>query len=527
MAELEKSFSAILEPPEVIIQKEEEYAYGFIMEVLTRGLYPMKLHVIREYVQNAYDAILDLRRQGKDKGESRIEIKVSPPSIFIFDNGIGMDSNRIAEYRYVGYSRKLTAESVGFRGIGKLSGLSAAGKIIVTTSQLGVPEQYQLVFDAEAMIRHVESLKEKGENIALNQLIRTYTSLTTNDEDPDAHYTQVELYQIRQDSNELVDENKLVEYLSLTAPVDFDPAFQYGSEIDQWLRDYVVDYDTVPLFINGKRVYKPFLEKTKPPQQIFVEPENADDQVNAETNPIAFAWYCEHEDKGQFPDEQRRGLVFRVKNFAVGDNQLSRIQLWRSSPERAFYFIGEIHVCDPEVIPSADRTNFEQNSAREQLYKQGSIAISRRLNRVAGTSSDQRRAIDFVTQAEKTVVEVSRDVDEGKVPAELRIPKIVELSKAVENVQKRLKNAPPPYQERGEQVVSNAQSLIQRLDGSTEDAKPQPAVYDIKDELKLEKEARWVYETIISVLNEVFRNKPEVYEKLIGEIHKKLRREGE
>lgn len=526
MDDIAKPVSAILEPPDVVIEKEEEYAYGFIMEVLTRGLYPIKLHVVREYVQNAYDAILDLKRQGKHTGDSRIEIKVSPPSIFIFDNGIGMDSKRIAEYRYVGYSRKLTAESVGFRGIGKLSGLSAAGKIIVTTSQLGVPEQYQLVFDAEAMIKHVESLKETGENIALNQLIRTYTSLTTSEEDPDAHYTQVELYQIRQDSNELIDESKLIEYLSLTAPVDFAPDFQYGSQIDQWLRDYVRDYDTVPLFINGKRVYKPFLDKTKPPQQIFVEPENATDDLDGEARPIAFAWYCEHEDKGQFPDEQRRGLVFRVKNFAVGDNQLSRIQLWRSSPERAFYFIGEIHVCDPEVIPSADRTNFEQNSTREQLYKQGSIAISRRLNRVAGTSSDQRRAIEFVTQAEQTVGEVSRDVDDGKVPTELRIPKIVELSKAAENVQKRLVNVPQPYQERGKKVVGDAQLLIQRLDGSTADAKPRSAVYDIKDELKLGQEGRWVYETIIAVLSEVFGNKPEVYEKLISEIHKKLRREG-
>jgi hypothetical protein len=52
-------------------------------------------------------------------------------------------------------------------------------------------------------------------------------------------------------------------------------------------------------------------------------------------------------------------------------------------------------------------------------------------------------------------------------------------------------------------------------------------VYDIKDELNLKKEARWVYETIISVLNDVFGNRPEVYEKLISEIHKKLRREGE
>jgi hypothetical protein len=320
-----------------------------------------------------------------------------------------------------------------------------------------------------------------------------------------------------------LNDHKLMEYLSLTAPVDFDPRFQYGTQIDQWLRKYVTDYDTVPLLVDGKHIYKPFLEEAKPPQMIFVWPENENQDPNAETGQIAFSWYCEHEDKGQFSDKLRRGLLFRIKNFAVGDNQLPRIQLWRSSPERAFYFIGEIHVCDPEVVPSADRTNFEQNAARDQLYKQGSIAISRTLNRVAGRSSDQRRAIDFVERAEQTVAQVSQDVASGSVPSELRIPKIVELSKAVENVEKRLKNAPQQFQARGKDALESAQTLIKRLDGSEASGKPEPATYDIRDELHLDDEARWLYKTIISVLSEYFGTKPDMYEDLIQEIHKRLR----
>jgi hypothetical protein len=42
----------------VVIEPEEEYAYGFIIEVLTSGLYPDVFHVIREYVQNSFDAII-------------------------------------------------------------------------------------------------------------------------------------------------------------------------------------------------------------------------------------------------------------------------------------------------------------------------------------------------------------------------------------------------------------------------------------------------------------------------------------
>jgi hypothetical protein len=77
--------------PEQIVLQREEYAYGFIIEVLTRGLYPDKLHVIREYVQNAYDAILGWRRASGDSGYGRIEVKIAPPSVFIYDNGVGMD----------------------------------------------------------------------------------------------------------------------------------------------------------------------------------------------------------------------------------------------------------------------------------------------------------------------------------------------------------------------------------------------------------------------------------------------------
>ena len=42
---------SIAHEPEQIVLQREEHAYGFIIEVLTRGLYPNKLHVIREYVR--------------------------------------------------------------------------------------------------------------------------------------------------------------------------------------------------------------------------------------------------------------------------------------------------------------------------------------------------------------------------------------------------------------------------------------------------------------------------------------------
>jgi hypothetical protein len=517
--------SEVTYQPEEIVLQREEYAYGFIIEVLTRGLYPNKFHVIREYVQNAYDAILAWRRASGISSYGRIEIKIAPPSIFIYDDGVGMDRIKISQYRYVGYSEKRTGEEVGFRGIGKLSGISVADKLIVTSSLAGVAERYKLVFDASEMLAHILTLKLEGKNISLNELIRTHTKITTEDEERDRHYTLVELYRVRDDSRLLMDEGKLAVYLSMNVPVELDPEFPHVATIDAWLREYVSDYDTASLFLNGRHIFRPYLADLKPPQNVFVwsddeQSRRVSNEEESHPDPLAFCWYCEHTKKGQLKDDLRRGLFYRVKNFAVGTNQLPRITLWRSTPERAFYFFGEIHVCDPDIVPSSERDNFEQNEARERLYTQG-VQISRTLNKIAGKSSDQRRAKEFILQAEQITGDVKTDLEAGRVPKEVRFNKMFSVRKAVEDVKKRLPNAPDDFQGRGKGVIEKGEQLIKQLEGA-EAGEPDAGIYDIGQALKLGPEAARVYEIIAACLKDEFSDEPELYERLVRRIHTAL-----
>src|SRR5437879_5949408 len=105
---------------------EERFAYGSVLEALTRGLYPDKRHIIREFVQNAYDGLYELRKHHARETLQPIEVRVEQPSIIIADQGIGMSKRRMQEYRYLGYSEKERTEHAGFRGIGKYSGLAIA-----------------------------------------------------------------------------------------------------------------------------------------------------------------------------------------------------------------------------------------------------------------------------------------------------------------------------------------------------------------------------------------------------------------
>ncbi|MDD5681681.1 MAG: ATP-binding protein, partial [Candidatus Omnitrophica bacterium] len=360
---------------DVIIKPQEEYAYGHIIKALAGGLYPNKFHVVREYIQNAFDAIIAWKAAKKDKNVG-IKITIQKPSIFIFDNGTGMDRHTLNEYRKVGFSKKIAGESAGFRGIGKLAGISVAKKLIITTSPYGTAEKYILTFDAEAMIQEIDALKKKRENISLNALIEKHTNLTSEVADKDEHYTMVELHEIKQDSKILFDKKKLVDYISKNAPVPFDPKFEHGKEIEDDIKKFVSDYDCVDASVDGKNIYKPYSPNLKKFQHILVTDRKDRKKI------LAYCWYCENKKKGQVSPSEISGLIYRYKNFAVGDNYLTRKTIWDASSHLAFYFMSEVYISDLNIMPTSQRDDFEQSSARDKFYKEADT-IANELNKIA------------------------------------------------------------------------------------------------------------------------------------------------
>src|SRR5215510_1598611 len=102
---------------QVIEKRDEYFAYGSVLEAVSQGLYPDRKHILREFVQNAYDALVDLRRQRPQIKLAPVEITASPPSLIIADKGIGMSGDTMRRYRYLGFSAKEMELHAGFRGI--------------------------------------------------------------------------------------------------------------------------------------------------------------------------------------------------------------------------------------------------------------------------------------------------------------------------------------------------------------------------------------------------------------------------
>jgi hypothetical protein len=506
-------------------KRDEYYAYGSVLEALSQGLYPDRKHILREFIQNAYDAVRDLRRQSPRAQLEPIEVTASPPSLIIADKGVGMSRETMQRYRYLGFTEKQIGSHAGFRGIGKFSAISVCDRLIVRSSMLGDAKSYEVNIDASGMLKRIQDEK----NTPLEVLLRDYSQISEQSEMSDLHYTFVELHGIRKDASELLDESSIRPYLIRVAPLPFDPAFAYGGEISSRLQQVDPQFLEVELTLNRKGLYKPFLENASRPdfKEIFAE--------EASSDLLALAWFCQHRGKGQFREpgdgesQGRRhrdsGLQYRLSNFAIGDSMLTRKTLWHTTPERAFYFFGEVHVLDSSVVPTSDRDEFEDTSGRKRLYDR-CREIATILSFRAGLESQQQRFTEVVKAGQRLVADTQAELEGGKLESELKGDKDYQVQRVLEDLSKRLKqsarsrNKDDKEVRRAKQVIRRAERLRRTLKAS--DAR-QHLLVDIKKVLKMDAKTKAVYDTIIEVLRDEFRSEPQRFATIVRKIHQALR----
>jgi hypothetical protein len=506
-------------------KSDEYYAYGSVLEALSQGLYPDRKHILREFVQNAYDALGDLHRQSPETELEPVEITTSAPSLIIADKGIGMSGETMRRYRYLGFSDKRVGSHAGFRGIGKFSAISACDHLIVRSSMLGDSKSYQVEIDAAGMLKHLQEER----NPPLETLLRDYSKISESTEKPELHYTFVELHGVRNDAGELLDENVIKPYLIQVAPLPFDPAFAYGKEISSRLHQIDPRFVEVELRLNGKPTYKPFLENALRPdfKEVFAK--------EASSDLIAFAWFCQHSAKGQFravgdagsqgTRHPHSGLQYRVSNFAIGDGMLTRETLWHTTPERAFYFFGEIHVLDTTVVPTSDRDKFEDSTARKRLYDR-CREVASTLSFRAGLESRRQRLTEVVTAGRQFVADTQSELESGKLAKELKEDKDYQVQRLLDDVSKRLKKS-NRSQNKEDKVVRQAKQVIRRAERLRRTLKAndseQGLLLDISRVLKMDAKTKAVYDTIITVLRDEFRSEPQRFASLVRKIHRALR----
>jgi molecular chaperone HtpG len=109
-----------------------------MVELLATQIYPTPFALLRENVQNSFDAIL-LRKYSGQIFEPKIEVTIEPQRVIVLDNGIGMSQDDLRNHFWrAGSSSKNTQDAraagvVGTFGIGAMANFGIAEELFVET----------------------------------------------------------------------------------------------------------------------------------------------------------------------------------------------------------------------------------------------------------------------------------------------------------------------------------------------------------------------------------------------------------
>ena len=115
-----------------------------VLEILSNDIYDSPYALLRENIQNAYDAILmRISEEGEGTFEPKIEVSITNNTVTISDNGIGMDEdvlqNNFWKAGSSGKNNEIAKKAgvVGTFGIGAMANFGVANQIKVTSRKIG------------------------------------------------------------------------------------------------------------------------------------------------------------------------------------------------------------------------------------------------------------------------------------------------------------------------------------------------------------------------------------------------------
>lgn len=401
-----------------------------LLETITRGMYSEPMHCIREYVQNAYDSIRAARRCGVlacDAGTIRIVIDRTTRRLQIRDDGMGLSPEAAAVYLLdIGSSEKARSgvesrRNAGFRGIGRMAGISYCETLRFRTSD-GNGKACIVEFDAAAINR----LTQRGQ--APTTIVHAIENNARIDEDPsesDTHYLEVTLEGVRSDSP-FLDQHSVTSYLGRVAPVRHDRTeWSYGDKIQSFAADAdsEASLETLSVLVcdaDGNvqvDIRRPFKNRfrTKDGNRKRDRHVRVTDVVALpERGPVNgwWGWLAVHERRGALADISFAGIRVRMHNIAVGDEHIVR-NLFKTAALSRWCF-GEIHITDPDLVPNAQRDDFEPSNEWSRISTQIKEE-SDRIEREIRKESDKRNSSvpTLTRRSEKKINKAKQAIESG------------------------------------------------------------------------------------------------------------------
>jgi molecular chaperone HtpG len=341
----------------------------FTLESLTTGMYSEPESCYREYIQNAVDSLDSALEQGIVKAEDfRIEIIIDADrqEVSIKDNGTGVAKAQVAKILLdIGNSQKRLSTNRGFRGIGRLGGLSYCNKLSFCTTAVGEAEKTLITFDCQKLKELL--VPDKNTEYNLQRVIQEVVDIRYFPEQASAHYFIVKMEGLDEISS-LLDIDSAKSYISQVAPLPYKNKFYWQSDIKEKFAAVGVDITEYPIFV-GKS-FESLAQIFKPYRLSFPSDKGKSSdtilglsyfKIDYKGSLMAYGWYADTNFLGTLTDETLSGIRIRKGNIQIGDERTCAPYF--KEPRFNGWTLGEVFVVSDALIPNARRDDFERNDA--------------------------------------------------------------------------------------------------------------------------------------------------------------------
>lgn len=477
----------------------------FTLESLTTGMYSDPRIVYREYIQNAVDSIENAVSEGlilNDKAQIKVIVDAENACISIVDNGKGISADRATNVLLsIGKSTKRQDSNRGFRGIGRLGGLSYCERLTFITSAKGEKIATKIVFDCK-LLKSLLS-PDQEEELDLQSVIERITEVKEIDANRDEHFFRVDMDEV-DNSSELLDLDEIKQYLSEVAPVPYsEKHFREAPEIKRFLAKHNYTLTEFNIFIGYddhhlKQVFKPNRHRFRSDRNQRVEDEItevATFSIDLDSTSSLLGWYGRCNWNGTMSDNGLLGMRMRLGNILIGDRRTMDVMF----KEHRFngWVQGEIFVNTTGLIPNARRDDFEQNEVYyqmiEKLREQVGDVITREIREASKTRNNPEvRLLREVTRATEKVDKI---VDDGLYSQKDKEQLVEELQEAEKKLT-RVSQKSPQLAEEKRKVSIRLDSVREKVNTTTN--------YKINKEIssEIDKKQKKILRLVLETLSE-------------------------
>ena len=395
----------------------------YTLESLTTGMYSDSKIIYREYIQNSVDALeMAVKNNLIEPQSMRIDIIVDAENSYISirDNGTGINSaSAVSTLMNIGSSQKRHSNNRGFRGIGRLGGMSYCGRLVFSTSAENENTKTIVEFDCKKLRQLL--VPGANEDMDLATVLVNVTQVRREDEKKERHFFSVEMFDVNGFSD-LLNIETARSYIAQVAPLPYKSRrFVYSPDVHRFLVENGYELEEFPIFVGETNsdlepVYKPnrhryHSDRNKKKNDEILSLRTF--RVEVEGELFALGWYGVCNWLGSLSEHEISGIRVRKGNILIGDNKTlnsifkeARFNGWTQ---------GELFVVTDRLIPNARRDDFEQNEAYYKLIEVLQDGIGAEITKAIREASALRNdtSAKVITEVQRQVNDASVTVTEG------------------------------------------------------------------------------------------------------------------